>query len=67
MTDPIVQAIKQKFEDRSQLGIAKYGTTLMREDLDFIQWVTHLQEEMMDAILYIERLKYETKGTKNGH
>lgn len=55
--DKYVQAVKEKFEERSQTGIRKYNTTLEREDLDFIDWLTHLQEELMDATLYVERLK----------
>ena len=55
--DKYVQAVKEKFEERSQTGIRKYNTTLEREDLSFIDWLTHLQEELMDATLYVERLK----------
>jgi hypothetical protein len=32
---------------------------LERRDLDWLDWITHLQEELMDAVLYIERLKEE--------
>ena len=56
-TDKYVQAVKKKFEERSQTGIRKYNTTLEREDLSFIDWLNHLQEELMDATLYVERLK----------
>ena len=56
-TDKYVQAVKEKFEERSQTGIRKYNTTLEREDLSFLDWLTHLQEELMDATLYVERLK----------
>ena len=59
--DPIVLKVMSKFYDRSQRGIEKYGTMLTRTDLDFIDWVTHLQEEMLDAALYCERLKDEYK------
>jgi hypothetical protein len=59
--DPIVLKVMTKFYDRSQRGIEKYGTMLTRTDLDFIDWVTHLQEEMLDAALYCERLKHEYK------
>ncbi len=52
--DPIVLKVMTKFYDRSQRGIEKYGTMLTRTDLDFIDWVTHLQEEMLDA-------EYKTK------
>lgn len=55
--DKYVQAVKEKFEERSQVGIKKYNTTLEREDLDFLDWLNHLQEELMDATLYVERLK----------
>lgn len=56
-TDKYVQSVKEKFEERSQTGIRKYGTTLEREDLNIVDWLTHLQEELMDATLYVERLK----------
>jgi succinate dehydrogenase flavin-adding protein (antitoxin of CptAB toxin-antitoxin module) len=55
--DRFVQSVKEKFEQRSQTGIKKYNTTLEREDLDFLDWLNHLQEELMDATLYIEKLK----------
>ena len=57
--DKYVQQVKEKFEERSQIGIKKYNTTLERTDLDLQAWLTHLQEELMDATLYIERLKDE--------
>lgn len=62
MQDKIVQEIKDKFEQRSQLGIKKYGTTLERDDLSAEEWVNHLQEELMDAILYLQRLKHDING-----
>ena len=57
--DTVVQAIVEKFLERSNLGIEKYGTTLDRNDLNTLQWINHAQEELMDAILYLERLKRE--------
>jgi hypothetical protein len=59
--DNYVQLVKAKFEQRSQTGIKKYNTTLEREDLNLQEWLNHLQEELMDATLYIERLKAELK------
>ena len=56
-TDKYVQSVKDKFEERSQTGIKKYNTTLERNDLSFLDWLEHLQEELMDATLYVERLK----------
>lgn len=55
--DPIVETVVEKYRQRSDIGIQKYGKTLARNDLDFGDWLTHLQEELMDATLYIERLK----------
>lgn len=59
--DKYVQSVKEKFEERSQTGIKKYNTTLERQDLGLLEWLTHLQEELMDATLYVERLKDELK------
>jgi hypothetical protein len=55
--DSVVQSIIEKFQQRSELGYKKYGTTLDRNDLAFLDWVNHMQEELMDAILYLEKLK----------
>lgn len=59
--DPIVLAVMTKFYERSQIGIKKYNTTLDRNDLSTLEWLNHAQEELMDATLYIERLKHELK------
>lgn len=53
--DPIVQQVVDKFSERSATGIRKYGTTLAENNSD--DFLTHLQEELMDAILYIQKLK----------
>ena len=39
------------------MGLEKYGTTLDRTDLSLLDWVQHAQEEMMDGILYLEKIK----------
>jgi len=53
--DPIVQQVVDKFESRSRVGIEKYGTTLAENNTD--DFLNHLQEELMDAILYIQKLR----------
>ncbi len=63
--DPIVLKVLSKYYERSQLGIQKYGRTLDRDDLSLIDWLNHLQEELMDATLYIEKLKDEARKTRN--
>jgi len=57
MQDSIVQSVILKFAQRSALGIQKYGTTLDRTDLKTLDWINHAQEEFMDGILYLEKLK----------
>ena len=57
MDDKIVESVIEKFKERSEAGIKKYGTTLDRDDLSLFEWLNHLQEEMMDAILYVQKLK----------
>jgi hypothetical protein len=55
--DSIVDSVVNKFLERSAVGQAKYGVTLDRTDLSTADWIQHMQEELMDAILYLERLK----------
>ena len=64
MADSIVQAVIQKFQERSDLGQKKYGVTLDRTDLSPLDWIQHAQEELMDGILYLERLKKTYTGIK---
>ena len=66
MKDQIVEQVKEKFDERSETGIAKYGTTLERGDLSLLDWLSHLQEELMDATLYIQKLKNELDQNPNG-
>jgi len=57
--DPVVQSVVNKFVDRSDVGFAKYGKTLRNDQSDVFVWLNHLQEELMDATLYLQRLKEE--------
>jgi hypothetical protein len=63
--DKIVDAVIRKFLERSAVGQKKYGVTLERTDLKMLDWITHTQEELMDAILYLERLKHEVGITSS--
>lgn len=53
-TDKIVDQVIEKFQQRSSVGIMKYGTTLYENNHD--NYLLHLQEELQDATLYIEKL-----------
>lgn len=57
--DSIVNSVISAFIGRSNVGLQKYGTTLDRDDLSVLDWIQHAQEEHMDAILYLEKLKTE--------
>jgi hypothetical protein len=57
--DPVVQCVVNKFVSRSDVGFAKYGKTLRDDDSNVFAWLNHVQEELMDATLYIQRLKEE--------
>ena len=61
--DSIVESVVRKFQDRSAVGIKKYGVTLDRTDLGLLDWIQHTQEELMDAILYLEKLKQQQQQT----
>jgi len=57
--DSIVESVIGSFKQRSDIGIRKYNKTMDRNDLSTLEWLQHLQEELMDATLYLEKLKKE--------
>jgi hypothetical protein len=52
--DEIVMDVLMKYTKRSNVGVQKYGTTLETNNRD--DFFKHLQEELMDATLYLEKL-----------
>jgi len=58
--DSIVEQVKTEFDERSAKGQEKYGTTLADNNYD--DFMQHLKEELMDAILYIQ--KYQSQINK---
>jgi hypothetical protein len=62
VTDSIVDTVIDKFVSRAKFGKNKYGTDLDRTDLSIIDWITHVQEELHDGILYLEKLKQTLSG-----
>lgn len=57
--DRIVDQVLDKYKERAKFGYAKYKTTMERKDLSLYEWINNLQEELMDATLYIEKIKTE--------
>jgi len=51
-----VENLIDKIQERAKMGHKKYGTTMERTDLTESEWETHLQEELMDAAIYMTRL-----------
>jgi len=62
-SDQVVLSVIDKYTKRSEVGIAKYGTTLQTNNKD--NFLKHLQEELMDATLYIEKLMTLEKEITN--
>lgn len=61
LPDKNVQRVIEQLDSRMKVGYSKYGVTTEREDIDLLGWLQHLQEELMDACVYIERLKTEVQ------
>ena len=55
--DPVVERVVNKFVSRSDIGFAKYGVTLDKDPSKMFEWLNHLQEELMDAVLYLQKAK----------
>jgi hypothetical protein len=55
--DPVVERVVDKFISRSDIGFEKYGITLEEDMSNVFIWINHLQEELMDAVLYLQKLK----------
>ena len=59
ITDKVIERVVNKFITRSNVGIKKYGKPLDKNlGENFLQ---HLQEELMDAVNYIETIQYKTE------
>ena len=54
-----VEKVCVQLQDREQRGLLKYGVNTERNDLSTLEWLQHLQEELMDGCVYIEKLKGE--------
>jgi len=58
----IEDEVCKKIQRRAAVGKKKYGVTMERGDLNLQEWLTHLQEELMDTAVYVQRLIEETSG-----
>ena len=55
--DKIIQSVINKYIERSDTGYKKYGVTLHEDDQPLDIWLKHIQEELMDAVNYIEKTR----------
>ena len=55
--DEIIDRVIEKIKSRSDVGFKKYGVTLKDDNQPLDVWLTHIQEELMDAVNYIEKVK----------
>jgi len=60
----IEELVIEKIRGRAEVGKSKYGTTMERSDLDVEAWLIHLQEELMDGVVYVEKLLDEIRDFK---
>jgi len=67
--DPVVEKVVDKFVSRSDVGFKKYGQTLDKERKtgvkDLAAYLNDVQEELMDAILYIQAARDELNEAKD--
>jgi hypothetical protein len=60
--DPIVQKVLDRIQTRSEIGLKKYGVTMMRDDVSTVEWLRHAQEEALDFAVYIERVIHDLES-----
>lgn len=57
MDSKILSLVIEDMRSREQVGKEKYNCTMDRQDLSTGQWITHLKQELQDAILYLTKLE----------
>lgn len=62
--DRNAQRVAEKLLRRSKIGTSKYGTTTERQDYSHDDWLVHLQDELLDAAVYIEALLRISTGDR---
>ena len=69
--DPVVERVVDRFIERSDVGYAKYGTTLHEERTtkmkDLLKYLNDVQEELMDAVLYLQTAKEDIVDKKSDY
>ena len=63
--DKNVENVVNLLKSRMERGFKKYGVTTERNDINLFGWIQHLQEELLDAAVYCERIKKEINDDLN--
>jgi hypothetical protein len=63
--DKLVQKVIERIAKRSDAGIKKFGCTMGQSKKPTIAWINDTQEELADAIIYLEKLKTILQEEKN--
>ena len=54
----IADTVAKHVIERAKVGLNKYGVTVEKSDLTFAEWLQHLQDELLDGAIYIEKLNF---------
>ena len=57
INDKIINRVIDKIQKRAEAGYKKYGVGLDKDEQSLDTWLNHLQEELMDAANYIEKIR----------
>jgi hypothetical protein len=59
----LLNQLISEFQSREERGFKKYGTTMDRTDLSFDKWLQHFKEELMDGLVYLQKIQndYDTQ------
>jgi hypothetical protein len=62
--DSTIQNVLNKIKIRADAGIIKYNTSMIGNEGDLFYWLDHVQQELIDATNYIERIIQELERIK---
>lgn len=59
----LLDQLISEFQSREERGLRKYGTSMDRTDLSFDEWLQHFKEELMDGLVYLQKIQnlYDTQ------
>jgi hypothetical protein len=60
----LLNQLISEFQSREERGFKKYGTTMDRTDLSFNEWLQHFKEELMDGLLYLQKIQNDQELVK---